>query len=237
MFTLDNVDWTQIPPDNNTGIQFPIQLHTSGPLALSNAHVAAEDAPDLSTAALTLKADVTNARQHARPARCPPRSPPPAGRLDPSRPQPVTRRPGRDRDRRFTPATIRPALIDHPQRVVALPDGRPAAVRAGHRRCRRRRRQPDTRVGDLRHPHDHHAPDRAVDTDRPGRRPASSSVNGVPFVVPRRRLVGGPVPALLRGRHGQPDRDDQEPRPERDPDRGQADARQTSTSRWTGPGS
>ncbi len=35
MFTLDNVDWTQIPPDNNTGIQFPIQLHTSGPLALS----------------------------------------------------------------------------------------------------------------------------------------------------------------------------------------------------------
>ena len=28
LFTLDNVDWTQIPPDNNTGIQFPIQLHT-----------------------------------------------------------------------------------------------------------------------------------------------------------------------------------------------------------------
>ena len=25
MFTLDNVDWTQIPPDNNTGIQFPVQ--------------------------------------------------------------------------------------------------------------------------------------------------------------------------------------------------------------------
>ena len=31
MFTLDNVDWTQIPPDNNTGIQFPIQLHSLGP--------------------------------------------------------------------------------------------------------------------------------------------------------------------------------------------------------------
>ena len=60
MFTLDNVDWTQIPPDNNTGIQFPIQLHTSGPLALSDAHVVQDDAPDLSTAALTLKADVTN---------------------------------------------------------------------------------------------------------------------------------------------------------------------------------
>jgi exo-1,4-beta-D-glucosaminidase len=60
MFTLDNVDWTQIPPDNNTGFQFPIQLHTSGPLALGNAHVVQDDAPDLSTAALTLKADVTN---------------------------------------------------------------------------------------------------------------------------------------------------------------------------------
>ena len=60
MFTLDNVDWTQIPPDNNTGIQFPIQVHTSGPLALSNAHVVQNDAPDLSAAALTVKADVTN---------------------------------------------------------------------------------------------------------------------------------------------------------------------------------
>ena len=60
MFTLDNVDWTQIPPDNNTGIQFPIQLHTSGPLALSDAHVVQHDAPDLSTAALTVKATITN---------------------------------------------------------------------------------------------------------------------------------------------------------------------------------
>ncbi|HTP20330.1 MAG TPA: hypothetical protein VMJ65_12050 [Solirubrobacteraceae bacterium] len=60
MFTVDNVDWTQIPPDNNTGIQFPIELHTSGPLALSDAHVVQHDAPDLSTAALTIKATVTN---------------------------------------------------------------------------------------------------------------------------------------------------------------------------------
>ena len=60
MFTLDNVDWTEIPPDNNTGIQFPIQVHTSGALALSNAHVVQDDAADLSTAALTVKADVTN---------------------------------------------------------------------------------------------------------------------------------------------------------------------------------
>ncbi len=60
MFTLDNVDWTQIPPDNNTGIQFPIQLHSSGPLALSNSHVVQDNAPDLSSSSLTVKADVTN---------------------------------------------------------------------------------------------------------------------------------------------------------------------------------
>ena len=26
MLTLDDVDWNQIPPDNNTGIPFPVQL-------------------------------------------------------------------------------------------------------------------------------------------------------------------------------------------------------------------
>jgi hypothetical protein len=60
MFTLDNVDWTQIPPDNNTGIQFPIQLHTSGPLALSDAHVMQHDAPNFSHATLIVKGVVTN---------------------------------------------------------------------------------------------------------------------------------------------------------------------------------
>ena len=60
MFTLDNVDWTQIPPDNNTGIQFPVQLQVDGALAVSNSHVNQSDAADLSTAALTVKTDVTN---------------------------------------------------------------------------------------------------------------------------------------------------------------------------------
>jgi exo-1,4-beta-D-glucosaminidase len=64
MFTLDNVDWTQIPPDNNTGIQFPIQLHTSGPLALSDAHVLQHDASDLSSASLTVKGVISNLSAH-----------------------------------------------------------------------------------------------------------------------------------------------------------------------------
>jgi exo-1,4-beta-D-glucosaminidase len=60
MFTLDDVDWNQIPPDNNTGIQFPLQLHTSGALSLEDAHALQDDAPDLSSAALTLKGRVRN---------------------------------------------------------------------------------------------------------------------------------------------------------------------------------
>src|SRR6516164_8228713 len=60
MFTLDNVDWTQIPPDNNTGIQFPVQLQADGALAVGNSHVNQADAADLSSAALTVKTDVTN---------------------------------------------------------------------------------------------------------------------------------------------------------------------------------
>jgi exo-1,4-beta-D-glucosaminidase len=60
MFTLDNVDWTQIPPDNNTGIQFPVQLHTSAALAISDAHVVEHNAPHLTSSALTLRAQVTN---------------------------------------------------------------------------------------------------------------------------------------------------------------------------------
>src|SRR5579859_3222662 len=60
MFTVDNVDWTQIPPDNNTGIQFPVQLQVDGALAVGNSHVNQADAADLSSAALTVKTDVTN---------------------------------------------------------------------------------------------------------------------------------------------------------------------------------
>src|SRR5262249_12692050 len=68
MFTLDNVDWTQIPPDNNTGIQFPVQLQVDGALAVGNSHVNQSDAADLSSAALTVKTDVTNSAPPAQTA-------------------------------------------------------------------------------------------------------------------------------------------------------------------------
>jgi exo-1,4-beta-D-glucosaminidase len=60
MLTVDNVDWTQIPPDNNTGIQFPVQLRTGGPLIDDNAHVLQQTAADLSSSVLTVKTDITN---------------------------------------------------------------------------------------------------------------------------------------------------------------------------------
>ncbi|MGW3962731.1 glycosyl hydrolase 2 galactose-binding domain-containing protein [Amycolatopsis sp. NPDC005003] len=60
MYTLDQVDWGQIPPDNDTGIQFPPTLQVSDALTGDNAHVVQDNAPDLSSSKLTVKVDVTN---------------------------------------------------------------------------------------------------------------------------------------------------------------------------------
>jgi Glycosyl hydrolases family 2/Exo-beta-D-glucosaminidase Ig-fold domain len=60
MFTVDNVDWTQNPVDNNTGIQFPVQIQESNTFQLSNAHVVENNAANMSQSALTVKGDVTN---------------------------------------------------------------------------------------------------------------------------------------------------------------------------------
>ncbi|HEX3785374.1 MAG TPA: beta-mannosidase [Pseudonocardiaceae bacterium] len=60
MFTLGDEDWTEVPPDNNTGIQFPIQLQVGNALSVGNAHVDQDNAANLSTSALTVKTDVTN---------------------------------------------------------------------------------------------------------------------------------------------------------------------------------
>ncbi|MFI9381723.1 glycosyl hydrolase 2 galactose-binding domain-containing protein [Kutzneria sp. NPDC052558] len=60
MLTLDDVDWNQLPPDNNTGIEFPIQLLTANALSIGNAHVVQSNATDLSSSKITVKADVSN---------------------------------------------------------------------------------------------------------------------------------------------------------------------------------
>lgn len=58
MYTVSHLDWSQIPPDNNTGIQFPVRLRLSDALAGSDAHVVQENSPGSSK--LTVKLDVTN---------------------------------------------------------------------------------------------------------------------------------------------------------------------------------
>ncbi|MYW91559.1 beta-mannosidase [Amycolatopsis rubida] len=60
MYTLDQADWAQIVPDNNTGLQFPPTLQLSDALSGANAHVVQDNAADLSTSSLTAKVDVTN---------------------------------------------------------------------------------------------------------------------------------------------------------------------------------
>ncbi|WP_103335903.1 glycosyl hydrolase 2 galactose-binding domain-containing protein [Amycolatopsis sp. CA-126428] len=60
MYTLDQVDWGQIPPDNDTGIQFPPTLQVGDALTGDNAHVVQDNAPDLASSKLTVKVDVTN---------------------------------------------------------------------------------------------------------------------------------------------------------------------------------
>src|ERR1022692_194616 len=79
MFTLDDVDWNQIPPDNNTGIQFPVQLQVAGSLADGNARVIEHNAPDLASSALTVKADLTNAASSPQTGKVTAPIAPPAG--------------------------------------------------------------------------------------------------------------------------------------------------------------
>ncbi|MHA6759467.1 glycosyl hydrolase 2 galactose-binding domain-containing protein [Streptacidiphilus sp. PAMC 29251] len=60
MLTLDDVDWNQIPPDNNTGIQFPVQLQVANALSIANTHVVESNNAALTSSALTVKGSVTN---------------------------------------------------------------------------------------------------------------------------------------------------------------------------------
>jgi exo-1,4-beta-D-glucosaminidase len=111
MFTLDEVDWTQIPPDNHTGIQFPIHLHTSRAIALSNAHVLQDDAADLSSSTLTVKGDVTNSTASDRRAFVFARIDPPGHRGGPIR---LFKKVTVPADSTQT-VTFDPVTINHPQ--------------------------------------------------------------------------------------------------------------------------
>ena len=111
MFTLDDVDWNQIPPDNNTGIQFPVQLQLARPLADGNAHVIERNAAGLASSALTVKADITNSASRPQAGTFTATITPPAGGGPPvTVSQPVTVPPRATRTVTLRPAQF-PALV------------------------------------------------------------------------------------------------------------------------------
>ncbi len=115
MFTLDNVDWTQIPPDNNTGIQFPVQLQADGALAVGNSHVNQNDAADLSSAALTVKTDVTNSTASAQTGTVAATITPPGGGTPITVSQGVTVAANSTQTVSFTPSAFASLTISNPQ--------------------------------------------------------------------------------------------------------------------------
>ena len=132
MFTLDNVDWTQIPPDNNTGIQFPVQLQVDGALAVGNSHVNQSDAADLSSAALTVKTDVTNyTTAAAQAATVTATITPPNSGTPITVTQNVTVPASTTQTVSFTPGQLPGPDDQQPAGLVAVPAGRAAAVHAG----------------------------------------------------------------------------------------------------------
>jgi exo-1,4-beta-D-glucosaminidase len=115
MFTLDNVDWTQIPPDNNTGIQFPVQLAVDGALQVGNSHVNQSDAADLSSSALTVKTDVTNNTAASQTGTVTATITPPGGGTLITVSQSVTVAPNTTQTVSFTPASFPSLTITGPQ--------------------------------------------------------------------------------------------------------------------------
>ena len=130
MFTLDDVDWNQIPPDNNTGVQFPVQLRVASALGISNTYVTQDDAPDMTSAALTVHADVTNNTPGWQTGTVTAVISAPGGGSAIRVSQRVTLAGGASQTVILSPAGFRQLTISHPPAVVAVPDGRPAALPA-----------------------------------------------------------------------------------------------------------
>jgi exo-1,4-beta-D-glucosaminidase len=115
MLTLDNVDWTQIPPDNNTGIQFPVQLESGGPLIVGDTHVDQSTAADLSSSALTVKASVANVTGSAQTGAVTATVTPPGGGTPISVTQNVTVAANSTSTVTFTPAGYPALTLSAPQ--------------------------------------------------------------------------------------------------------------------------
>src|SRR6266568_383988 len=216
MLTLDNVDWTQIPPDNNTGIQFPVQLQSGGPLVAGNAHVNQNTAVDLSSSALTVKTDITNTSATSQTGLVSATVTPPAG-SPVTVSQNVTVPANATQTVSFMPAAFPGPDHRGPADLVALPAGRAAALHARDVGVPERyRAQLDQ--WDLRHPHRDLVPDRCLVAG--SQRGARLQNQQRTPRHPRWWLRPGSVPALLPVGHRQADRADESLGREHDPARG-----------------
>ncbi|GAA3523464.1 beta-mannosidase [Amycolatopsis ultiminotia] len=116
MYTVDGVDWGQLPPDNGTGIQYPPTLQLSDALTGDNAHVVQDNAADLSTSSLTVKTDVTNNADSAQTGDVAATIEPPAGGGEPIVvTQRVTVPAHHKQTVTFTPAGFSQLKIENPQ--------------------------------------------------------------------------------------------------------------------------
>jgi exo-1,4-beta-D-glucosaminidase len=115
MFTLDDVDWNQIPPDNNTGIEFPVQLATDSALSDGNARVVQNNAANLSSSALTVKSDITNNTTSAQAGTVTATITPPGGGTPITVSQAVTVPASTTQTVQFTPSAYPGLTITNPQ--------------------------------------------------------------------------------------------------------------------------
>jgi exo-1,4-beta-D-glucosaminidase len=115
MFTVDDVDWNQIPPDNNTGIQFPVQLAIDGVLSDSNAHVVENNTADLSSSALTVKSDIANNSSTSQAGLVTATITPPGNGTPITVSQPVTVAAGQTQTVTFDPSSYSALTISSPQ--------------------------------------------------------------------------------------------------------------------------
>ncbi|WP_020496043.1 glycoside hydrolase family 2 protein [Sciscionella marina] len=115
-FTLSALDWSQLPPDNQTGIELLVQLRTSGPVAIGNSHVLQHNAADLHDSELTVRTEVSNASDRPQRAMVTARVSRPRGAGAPiSLHRAVLVPPRSTRQVGFTPADERRLRIEHPR--------------------------------------------------------------------------------------------------------------------------
>jgi exo-1,4-beta-D-glucosaminidase len=115
MLTQDFNDWTQTARDQNTGIKYPVRLHISNALQLSDMHVVEDNASDMSSSDLTVKGTVTNTSNEAQTGDVDATVTDPQGNNPINVHTSVSLGPNETKNVVFNPGTDSSLHIDHPQ--------------------------------------------------------------------------------------------------------------------------